>query len=306
MRFFSVSMPLALSILGLAQAMSLKDHGYYVTGDQTVDAVVSYDMDGELQLIDAFGYNIEKKMVTLFVANNDLEPTRENKLGLGQIYVSLLEGRNQKPEDFNWVITEGGGEEEIKNLIDDIRTARGLDPTSDIEIHANDPEWKSILDTKYYQRAAALNTKPLETILITTAQPDIYEDGSLVDSFYFHFPTKIAENAEGEVPASVDDNQEDEAAAWFDEMSEELKEDLEDEWEDKEDKAALMRELLAEQQDEHVVSLEAVFDGLAESIMASQESEEAPAKSEEAPAENKEVPAENKEVPAENEEAPAS
>ncbi|KAL1894817.1 hypothetical protein Cpir12675_003512 [Ceratocystis pirilliformis] len=291
MRFFSVSMPLALSILGLAQASSLKDYGYEVTSAGTVDTVVSFDQDGQLQLIDVFGFNTLTKMVTIYVDNNDLEPESEKKLGLGQIYVSLLEERDQKPEDINWIITDIGGETEITKLISDIREGRNVDPTSEIIIHPDHKEWKSILDTKYYKKAAALNTKPLEAIIIKTAERSIYEGSAEVDSFYFHFPTKKTENTEGEVPASVDDNQKDEAAGWFDELNEDLKEDLEDEWEGEKDEGAIMRELFAEQEEQNIASLETVYDRLSELIPAFEESEEALTKSDEAPAENEEAPA---------------
>ncbi|KAL1885980.1 hypothetical protein Cpir12675_006974 [Ceratocystis pirilliformis] len=269
MKFFPVSLTLALSILRLAQAGAIEDHGYQIKVSGEVDSVLSRDSEGDYQLIDVISFHPRMNLVTIFIANNDLEAESENKLSLGCIYTSLAEKRSRKPEDIDWVVSKVDGDPETDMLIRGIRQDREVGVTEDITVRADDKEWKAILDTKYYKNAAAVNNKAIEAILIRTVQHPILEDSVDIDSFYFHFPTKGIHNPE--------DNHNDEPIYWAKELKKGFKTDEEGDWEDEEDEGAAMRNLFAEEEEQQSASLETLFTEIDDMISEAVENDQPPA-----------------------------
>ncbi|KAL2884616.1 hypothetical protein HOO65_100020 [Ceratocystis lukuohia] len=269
MRFFSASLPLALSILSLAQAGIIEDRGYQVRVSGDVDSVLSLDSDREYQLIDIISFHPRMNLATIFIANNDMEAESEKKLSLGQIYTSLAEKRGRNPEDIDWVLAKVDGDIETDVLIRGIRKDREVGPTEDITVRADNKEWKAILDTKYYKDAAAVNNKAVEAILIRTKQEAVLGEMVDINSFYFHFPAKETQNPE--------DDHNDEPIDWVEELKKALKKDEEGSWEDEEDEGAAMRNLFAEEEEQQSESLETLFTEIEDMISETMENDQTPA-----------------------------
>ncbi|KAL1886937.1 hypothetical protein Cpir12675_006833 [Ceratocystis pirilliformis] len=141
---------------------------------------------------------------------------------------------------------------------------REVGPTEDITVRADDKEWKAIFETKYYKNSAAVNNKAVEAILIRTVLHPVLGDTVDIDSFYFHFPTKGAQNPQ--------DNHNDEPIDW----GEELKKDEEGDWEDEEDEGAAMMDLFAEEEEQQSASLETLFTEIGDMISEAMENDQPP------------------------------
>ncbi|KAL1901237.1 hypothetical protein Cpir12675_000603 [Ceratocystis pirilliformis] len=189
MRFFSISLPLALSLVSLSQATILENKGYRKVSAGGVDGVLFRDPYGSYQLADAISFHPWMKMATIYIANNDMEPEHQNKLSLTEIYTALAEEHKRKPEDVDWIVTEVVGDPEMEDFILGIRKGRNVGPKDEVIITPSQHEWKKILDTKHYMYAALVNRKAIDKIIITThqrTQPGVTFD---VSSFHFYFPS---------------------------------------------------------------------------------------------------------------------
>ncbi|KKF92706.1 hypothetical protein CFO_g4940 [Ceratocystis platani] len=136
---------------------------------------------------------------TIYLANNDMEPESESKLGLKDIYNALAEKRHCQPDDVKWLAFNVMNDEETDKLIRLIRRGRNLG-SQQVRILPSDSEWDMIIKTKYYTQATLVNRRPLDRIVIKTHYR-LYEDHIMpIDRIQFSF--RNLENAQGKDEAS--------------------------------------------------------------------------------------------------------
>ncbi|KAL2884934.1 hypothetical protein HOO65_090229 [Ceratocystis lukuohia] len=214
MRFFSVTLPLALSLVSLGQATTLEDNGYLKVSAGSVDGVLFRDPHGRYQLADTISFHPWMKMATIYVADNEMEPEHQNKLGLTEIYTALAEEHKRKPEDVDWIVTEVMGDPEMEDFILGIRKGRGVGPKDEVIITPGQDEWRKIQDTKHYMYAALVNRKAIDKIIITTHQRMVSGVTFDINSFHFYFPSQHFRKPYGKGIGSGAATQKDDKLKW--------------------------------------------------------------------------------------------
>ncbi|KKF92329.1 hypothetical protein CFO_g5318 [Ceratocystis platani] len=268
MRFFATSLPLVLSFLTFARASILEDHGYQKFSSGNTDAVLRPNEDGGYQLLDAISFHPWMKMATIYIANNEIEPKRQNKLDLGEIYAALAQEHNRKPNNVDWVVFEVAEDPEMDISIFEIREGRNASPGDEITIVPGHTEWDAILDTKYYMYASMVNTKAIDKVLIRTVQRTTLGITYNVNSIHFYFPPWPYRNPgdKGFVSAGATKNIDmmKWEEVWKMEWRKKWPGDLENGWRvqwcDKEHEERMLRTLFAveqEQEDSYLVKLDA-------------------------------------------------
>ncbi|KKF93997.1 hypothetical protein CFO_g3655 [Ceratocystis platani] len=285
MRFFATSLPLALSLLGLAQATILEDNGYQKVSAGTMDAVLLRDENGDYRLIDAISFHPWMKTATIYAANNDVEPEHQNKLGAAEIYTSLAEEHKRNPKDIDWIIAEVVGDLKMEELISNIRQGRNVKPGDEVTIVPSDKEWKSILDTKYYAFAALVNPKAMEKVIVRTHTRSRNPVPFPVDSFHFYFPGSENGKLEDGSSAPGEDTEKDDGMKWEEICRKEWQKMLRSEgymaskmdWGNEKQQAATFKSLFALEEEQEYSSLLALDAMIAGVISSSRESYAAPA-----------------------------
>ncbi|KAL2885561.1 hypothetical protein HOO65_070023 [Ceratocystis lukuohia] len=271
MRFLSVCLPLALSLLKLAQATILEDHGYLVMSASNVDFVLSHNGDRNYQLINILSFHPWINIATIITANNDMEPERENKLGLDEIYTALSAKHGKVPSGVNWVISETNRDLKTDTLISEIRKNRGLDAKADVTVVAGDEEWTTILGTKYYKDAAMVNPKKLEKVAIKTIQRTMFSTTFDVDCFYFNFPERKATET-GDQDGGAVDVEKERMKAWADKWEREW----EGGWNSGKKETPMMKGMFIENEKERDESMEAIYTEIRKLILDIEENKDAP------------------------------
>ncbi|KAL2884945.1 hypothetical protein HOO65_090240 [Ceratocystis lukuohia] len=169
MRFLSACLPLALSLLGLAQATEMPP-GYDRWSLGNIDGVTLLDEDKKYHLVEVIRFHPWMKAATIYFVDEDIQPTRGSRLGLAEIYNDLAKERERDPNDIDWIITEVTEDWETDDLIRDIRESRGVGPTDEVVVVPGDPDWDGIFSTKYHKYASLVNHKEIDRVLIRTVQ----------------------------------------------------------------------------------------------------------------------------------------
>ncbi|KAL2884941.1 hypothetical protein HOO65_090236 [Ceratocystis lukuohia] len=226
MKVSLASLPLFLSLLHLAQAATLEDHGYHKISSGDIDAVLSRDKQGNHLVVDSIRFHPLMKMATIYIASNEMEFEHEKKLGLSEIYTALAKEHNREPEEIDWVVTEVTEDQEIEQALREIRKSRNVGPRDDVTIVPRDYEWDEIMDTKYYMHAELVNQRKIDKIILRKHRRIIYNLALDFDSFHFHFSAGQYGEPGDETPASADVTENSEDMTWEEVWKSEWKEKL--------------------------------------------------------------------------------
>ncbi|KKF92398.1 hypothetical protein CFO_g5249 [Ceratocystis platani] len=261
MRFLSACLPLALSLLGLAQATEMPP-GYDRWSLGNIDSVTLLDEDKKYHLVEVIRFHPWMKAATIYFVDEDIQPTRGSRLGLAESYNDLAKERERDPNDIDWIITEVTEDWETDDLIRDIRESRGVGPTDEVVVVPGDPDWDGIFSTKYHKYASLVNHKEIDRVLIRTVQRVTSGGYRNSECFYFYFPTR--ETAGGEQDEGLMTWEE----VWEEEWtatqeSEEVKAWVENQMSAEENDAAL-EGMLAEEETEEASSLALMYRKIAE------------------------------------------
>ncbi|KAL2884944.1 hypothetical protein HOO65_090239 [Ceratocystis lukuohia] len=276
MRFFSASLPMALSLLGLAQAGLLEDHGYRRMSSGDIEAVFFADGSGNSQLMDIISFHPWMKMATLYVADDEIEPEHPNKLSLSEIYNALAEEHNRLPSAIDWIVTEVAGDEKIGTMIAEIREGRKLGPNDEVVIIPGDMEWNAILDTDYYMNAALVNRKAIDKVIIRTTSRTMFDKTFDISSMHFHFPGNTFRKPGTEPIASADGTTVSDTMKWEDVWNMEYKKMSKMVWENEEEEALALKDFMSKEDAVEVSSLADLYTSMLRDVEATEESEDAP------------------------------
>ncbi|KAL2884898.1 hypothetical protein HOO65_090193 [Ceratocystis lukuohia] len=186
MKFPFCSLPLALSLLGIAQAGILEDCGYEIETDDSTHSVYSHYYDESSRTLTKIDFYPEGTAAAIQIAKNDEELDHYYKLSLPEIFDALCEKENVEPDDITWLIFDVYKDPDTNNLISDIRDNHnsGLD---DVRIPRGGDEWMEILETKYYKQAMDLINRPLRKIFLGHyIQTDILGNKIPTDRIFFN------------------------------------------------------------------------------------------------------------------------
>ncbi|KAL1901194.1 hypothetical protein Cpir12675_000560 [Ceratocystis pirilliformis] len=215
MRFSLFSLPLALSLLELAQAGIIKDHGYELESwKDSAYIIYSPHYDNSDNLLDLFFFYPKSKVASIRIANNQAETDHEKKLGLAEIYTDVVEMKGLKPDDMKWVVFDVEDPSTSK-VISQIYEGRNIASDGVVRIIPGDKEWDAIVSTQYYHKMLQVISKPAQKILLRRqARLDMWDRVYMVDRIHFSFSTPDEETTEGPEPQiqSLTDNEGDEAA----------------------------------------------------------------------------------------------
>ncbi|KAL1901240.1 hypothetical protein Cpir12675_000606 [Ceratocystis pirilliformis] len=271
MRFLSAYLPLALSLLGLAQA-SMTPPGYDRFSLGNIDSVLLSDEDKNCHLIEVIMFHPWMKAATIYFVDEDIQPKRGSRLGLTESYNVLAKARERDPKDIDWIITEVTEDWETEDLIRDIRESRGIGPTDEVVVVPGDLDWDAIFGTKYRRYASLVNHKEIDRVLIRTVQR--VTSGATLNSecFYFYFPTRETGSQEDQTtPAPAKDKQDEGPMSWEEVWKKEWTDTQEgeetkawvEEWISTEENEAALEGLLAEEEVREALSLSLMYHEIA-------------------------------------------
>ncbi|KKF92705.1 hypothetical protein CFO_g4939 [Ceratocystis platani] len=202
MKFFFPSLTAALSLFSISCASIIEDHGYKVNSLAYTDSVMFYKEGQGYELITIIGFYPGKRVAAIHVANNDIEPQHEKKLGLGEIYNVLAGKHGYTRDDIEWVVFDVNSDPKTDEMVAGIRKDRGLGPKDEAVILPTDGEWDTILNTKYYAQAQQVNSRPLDRILLKhRSHPIIGKSFFPTERIHFSFPKLKDRRPENEAPS---------------------------------------------------------------------------------------------------------
>ncbi|PHH55066.1 hypothetical protein CFIMG_007566RA00001 [Ceratocystis fimbriata CBS 114723] len=167
MRFPMSYLALALPLFSAVQADIFTDHNY--------DLKVLYDgrylifspeYHEGCEILDLIEFYPEAKIANIRVARNDEEEKHKNKLDLTEIYTTLAETSNLKPDDMRWVVFDVDNDPKTNKMIAKIRNNHRLRPKEEVKIIPTDTEWNTIMGTQYYRKILQIMDKPVQKILL--------------------------------------------------------------------------------------------------------------------------------------------
>ncbi|KAL1901217.1 hypothetical protein Cpir12675_000583 [Ceratocystis pirilliformis] len=191
MKLSFYSLPLALSLLGIAQAVILEEYGYEIETEDSTHSVYSYYYGESSRTLTKIGFYPDGKTVAIQIAKNDEESDHEDKLSLSEIFAALCEKEDAKPDDIIWLVFDVYKDPNTNNLIREIRNNHNSGLDDDVRIRPASDEWMAIAKTQYYKQAMDLiNRPPQEILLGHYFQEDILKNEIPTDCIYFNLPKK--------------------------------------------------------------------------------------------------------------------
>ncbi|KKF92148.1 hypothetical protein CFO_g5499 [Ceratocystis platani] len=215
MRFSLFSLPLALSLLELAQAGTIEDNGYKLQSwKDSAYMIYSPHYSNSHNILDLFFFYPKAKVANIRIANNQEEAVHEKKLGLAEIYTDLVEMKGLRPDDMEWVVFDVE-DPSTSEVISQIYKGRNIAFDDVVRIFPNDEEWNEIVGTQYYNKMLQVNSKPAQKILLSRqTRSDMWDRPTIVDRIHFSFSTPDEETTKGSEPQiqPPTDDKKDEAA----------------------------------------------------------------------------------------------
>ncbi|KAL2884940.1 hypothetical protein HOO65_090235 [Ceratocystis lukuohia] len=254
MRFSSASLPLALSLLNLAQGALLEDHGYKKISLEYMDAVLPTNVGAGYRFLDIFAFYPWMDSAVMYTINDHKEPERKGKLSTAEIYNALAKERNINPEKVEWVIFEIDDDKDMVSQIERIRIGRYVDDTDEVVIYPGDMEWDTMRNSQYFKHATQVNQRAVEKIIVRTIKRKVLGQDYQVDCFHFYFPTPETKKLEGTASVSVNDRPKDGGSEWENAWKKELKKMWKVDWESDEAEEKALTDFLSQQEQQEMES----------------------------------------------------
>ncbi|KKF93551.1 hypothetical protein CFO_g4095 [Ceratocystis platani] len=189
MKFSVYSLSLGFYLFGAAQADILDDNNYDVIQMQPQKyAVFSPESDEMRSQMSIFSFYPDEKISTVMPAKKDEEALDDPELSLMQIYDALLKRAGMTFDEMRWLMFDMDKNEETSKISATIRQARGLDPNAQVEILPGDQEWRTLMQSEYYELALLIAGKKADRIVLRVKEsPDWWKGISLEDRIQFFF-----------------------------------------------------------------------------------------------------------------------